>query len=208
MENTLNTPMTLYTDRVRLPQIDELSSTAPRVEMKQFDETLSDHTAIYYRTVAQADAIKAVAADPPKTVGDLWARYLKLVSTNAHYMKQLAALENGMSIIAAKMNDYADEQDWCDDYEYNLNKFNEALNDAGYSGWFAFTARQVQMRVRVERTRQVKEHVWIDMEVARGDEIDYYYATEVANEIDVDSWEIDDDHYDDSDYEVTDSETM
>lgn len=208
METTTLTPMTLYTDRVRVPQIQELDSDVPRVEMQQFDASYSANTATYFRSKVQADAIKAVVADPPKTVGELWVRYLKLVSSNAQYMKQLSALESGMSTIAEKMNAYAEDQDWCDDYEYQLNEFNGALSNAGYSGWFSFEGRKVQMRVRVQRDRTVKEYIWIDMELAKGEEVDYHDATEIAGEMDTDAWCIDDDHYDDGNYEITDTETI
>ena len=208
MEITTNTPMTLYTDRVRVPEVEDLSSNTPSVRTKQFDDTLSEHGAIYFRTLVQADALKAMVQTPPKTVGELWMRYLHLLSDYSRASKQLSALESGLSTIAEKMNEYADQQDWCDDYEYHLNEFNGALSNAGYNGWFSFEGRKVQMRVRVERERTVKEHTWVEVEVSKGEEVDYHYATEIAGEMDNDEWYIDDDHYNDSDYEITDSETI
>jgi hypothetical protein len=135
-------------------------------------------------------------------------RYLEMCRDYSRASSQLTALENGMSTIAAKMNEYADNEDWCDDYEYQLNEFNGALSNAGYTGWFEFEGRKVQMRVRVERNRIVREHIWIDMEVPKGDDPDYDYATELAGEMDVEDWNIDDDHYNDENYEVTDTETI
>ena len=208
METTIETPYSLYTDRVRVPEVQDIETNSPSVRTKQFDDTLSEHTAIYFRTVVQADALKAMLQSPPKTVGELWMRYLQLLSDHSRTSKQLSALESGLSTIAEKMNAYADDQEWCSDYEYQLNEFNGALSNAGYTGWFSFEGRTVQMRVRVERSRIVREHVWVEMEVPKGDDPDYYYATELAGEMDTDEWNIDDDHYNDENYEVTDTETI
>lgn len=208
MEITTNTPMTFYTDRVRVPEVEDLSSNSPSVRTKQFDDTLSEHSAIYFRTLVQADAIKAMLQTPPKTVGELWMRYLETLRDYSRVASQLTALESGMSTIAEKMNAYADDQEWCSDYEYQLNEFNGALSNAGYSGWFSFEGRKVQMRVRVERERTVKEHTWVEVEVSKGEEVDYEYATEIANDVDMDDWMVDDDHYNDGYYEITDTETI
>ena len=208
METEINTPFTFYTDRVRKPEVKDLDTSSPTVYTKQFDDTYSEHAAIYFRTTPQVNALKAMVQTPPKTVGELWMRYLEMLRDYSRTSSQLSALENGMTTIAAKMNEYADDQDWCNEYEYQLNEFNGALSNAGYSGWFSFEGRTQQMRVRVERVREVKEHVWIEMEVPKGDDPDYYYATELAGEMEVDEWNIDDDHYNDGNYEVTDTETI
>lgn len=208
METTIETPYSLYTDRVRVPEVQDLSSDSPSVRTKQFNETLSEQAAIYFRTLPQANGLKALIQNPPKTVGELWMRYLETLRDYSRTSSQLTALENGMSTIAEKMNEYADDQDWCSEYEYQLNEFNGALSNAGYTGWFSFEGRKVQVRVRVERTREVREYIWIDMEMPKGEEVDYHEATEIAGEMDIDAWCVDDDHYNDSDYEITDTETI
>lgn len=167
-------------------------------------ERYEEHQTLTVYGDAQRKAIDEARVTAPATVGELWTKYLELVVRNANVEKQLNALQNGMERVSRSMNEYADDQDFCDSYEDALNSMNSLLRDAGYTGWFEFEGRSEEVEVTVERQRVVRETTTVMVERKRGQEIDEDYAIDVASETDLDSWYVQDDHYNDSGYEVTD----
>jgi hypothetical protein len=202
VETPNNTPMTFYTDRVRMPDIPENSRGEYEIKPNTLSPKYTEHQSIVFYNTAMRTAIEQVKAYPPETVGDLWAKYLYLVAQHAQVNKSLNGLVSGLSVVNEKMNEYADDNNFCSSYEEALSDFNRALYEAGYSGYFEFTGREEEVQVTVRRQRTVLEEVTVSMTRMRDAEIDEDTAQELADEMD--TWtEIDYDYNTDY-YEVTD----
>lgn len=197
-------PYATYSDRVRMPEIKENEAGVLTVEFDQL-EPLENRVGIRltFGNTTQREAAQAIINNPPKTVGQLWHDYIRLVATHANTAKNLAGLENGLSEVNNYMNNYADDNNLCGDYEDALYKFTRFLTDNGYTGWFDFTGRMEQVTVTVERTRTVREYMTVNMERTKGDE-NVDFALEIAETSEAYEWTISDEEYDTSDYEVTD----
>ena len=104
------------------------------------------------------------------------------------------------------MNEYASINDFCETYEEALYNFNNTLAQQGYLGWFMFEGRMVSRRVLVQRVRHVQESIWVDVETRQGteDSLLSEEASEIAEGMDSMYWDVQDDEYDTTDYDVTD----
>lgn len=194
----------INSEHVRMPEIKENEIGNLSVDFEQL-QPLENRVgrSLTFGNTAQREAAQAIINNPPKTVGELWHDYLRLVAANANATKNLAALESGLHQVNNYMNNYADDNNLCGEYEDALYTFTRFLTDAGYTGWFEFTGRVEQVTVTVERTRTVREYMTVNMERNKGSE-DVDFALEIAETSEAYEWTISDEEYDTSDYEVTD----
>ena len=202
---TIKTPYAINTDRVRLPEIKENASGNLAVDFEPLQplENRLGKTLTFGNT-AQREAIQKIINDPPSTLGELWYDYLYLVAAQANSLKNLNALERGLGKVNTYLNEYADDQNYCSDYEAKLSDLNSLIVSEGYTGWFVFEGRTEEVNVTVERRRTVMETTVVTMERARGAEVDYDTATDLASDYDESLWEVTDECYDTDYYEVID----
>lgn len=199
---TTNTPQTFYTDRVRMPDIPENERGEYEIQTNTFSTKYSEHQRITFYNSSMREALDQVKANPPETVGELWAQYLYLVARQANTNKKLNGLERALSTINEQMNEFADNENFCSSYEDTLSDFNKYLYEAGYTGHFEFTGREEEVQVAVRRHRTVLEEVTVTMTRMHGQEIDEDMAQEMAEESDY--WNEIDSEYNTDYYEVTD----
>lgn len=197
-----NTPLTFYTDRVRMPDIPENSRGEYEIKANTLSPKYSEHQVITFYNTAQRTAIEEVKAYPPETVGELWAKYLYLVNQNASTSKQLAAVVSALGTINDQMNEFAEDQNFCDSYEQALSNFNVALSGAGYHGSFQFVGRTEEVQVTVRRQRTILEDTVVTMTRSHGDDIDEEVAQELADECSY--WDEVDSDYNTDCYEIVD----
>ena len=202
---TIKTPYAINTDRVRLPEIKENASGNLAVDFEPLQplENRLGKTLTFGNT-AQREAIQKIINDPPSTLGELWYDYLYLVAAQANSLKNLNALERGLGKVNTYLNEYADDQNYCSDYEAKLSDLNSLIVSEGYTGWFVFEGRTEEVNVTVERRRTIVETTVVTMERARGAEVDYDTATDLASDYDESLWEVTDECYDTDYYEVID----
>jgi hypothetical protein len=201
------TPMSLYTDRVTMPDIPMSTSGDPELQLNTLSAEFQDYQRVVFMSTAQKEALKRLQDNPPATVGHLWALYLQAVAALAQANKQNQAVVRGLGRINYEMNEFAEDQNFCDSYEEALRKFNDIFAEEGYN-FFDFEGRKTTMRLTIERERIVRETTTVDIEVPRSDDPDYDYAYEMASETDVEDWEIQDDNYDDRNYNVIQEEEV
>ena len=196
------TPRVLNTDRVTMPDIPISTSGDPELHLQTLSDKFYDYQRVVFMSTAQKEALKRLQDDPPATVGHLWALYLQAVAALAQANKNNQAIVRGLTRINGEMNEFAEDQNFCDSYEWDaLRKFNDILAEEGYN-FFEFEGRKTTMRLTIQRDRTVRETLEVEIEVARGEEPDHDYACDVASDTEVAYWEVQDDHYDDSDYQV------
>ena len=202
---TIKTPYAINTDRVRLPEIKENASGNLAVDFEPLQplENRLGKTLTFGNT-AQREAIQKIINDPPSTLGELWYDYLYLVAAQANSLKNLNALERGLGKVNTYLNEYADDQNYCSDYEAKLSDLNSLIVSEGYTGWFVFEGRTEEVNVTVERRRTVMETTVVTMERARGTEVDYETAVDLASGVDDSDWEVTDECYDTDYYEILD----
>ena len=201
------TPMSLYTDRVTMPDIPMSTSGDPELQLQTLSAEFQDYQRVVFMSTAQKEALKRLQDDPPTTVGHLWALYLQAVAALAQANKQNQAVVSGLGRVNYEMNEYADDQNFCDSYEEALRKFNDILAEEGYN-FFEFEGRKATMRLTIQRDRTVRETMEVEIEVPRLSDIDYDYAYEIANESSIDEWETQDDEYDTDHYDVIHQEEV
>lgn len=207
--NAINTPYALHTDRLRLPEIKENESGTLAVDFEPIQPL--EHRlgkSLIFGSTAQREAAQRVINDPPKTVGELWYDYLMLVAANATANKNLTALERGLGKVNAFLNEYAENENWCSEYEDKLSDMNTLITSEGYTGWFAFEGRTEEVDVIVERRRTVVETVTVRMEKPKGSDVNYETATDAAADYDDSDWEVTDECYDTDFYEVIDVQNV
>ena len=198
-------PYATNTDRLRLPEIEENDQGVLTVyyePLQPLVNRLGNH--LMFRSTAQREAAQRIINNPPKTLGELWYDYLNLVAANATAVKNLTALERGLGKVNTAMNEYADDQNWCGQYDETLPTFTRMLVEEGYTGWFEFIGRVEEVNVTVERRRVVTETITFSMERVKGAEFDYDSAIDLADGCDTEMWDIQDDCYDTDGYEVID----
>jgi hypothetical protein len=145
----------------------------------------------------------------PRSVGELTYRYAVALAAAESARKQLRVLENGLAGINLEMNEYAEENEFCNLYEQKLKIFNQALRDAGYTGGFEFVGRRYDGRARVRRHRVIIEEVWVDVTMNRNGELfDEEDATSIAEDLNPEDFDIVDEQYDTSDYEIMETEVL
>lgn len=202
---TISTPYALNTDRVRMPEIKENDRGMLSVDFEPL-QPLENRLgkSLTFGSTAQREAIQKIINDPPSTLGELWYDYLYLVAAQANSLKNLNALERGLGKVNTYLNEYADDNNYCSDYEAKLSDLNSLIVSEGYTGWFVFEGRTEEVNVTVERRRTIVETTVVTMERARGAEVDYDTATDLASECDESDWEVTDECYDTDYYEVID----
>ena len=178
------------------------------IELSKLSPQYSAESRVRFSTRDEKSLLEALRMNEPKSVGHLWAMYLKDRMELFRTRKQLTALQDGMSSVNDSMNDEANEQNLCSSYEDLLENLNSVLRAHGYTGWFEFTGRRRTMRLEVQRERVVRETTSVEIEVNHGDDPDYDIAYEMASEIETDAWYVQDDHYDDRDYQVIHEEEV
>lgn len=144
-----------------------------------------------------------VLNNPPATVGRLMYAWIASINNYARSNATLTALINGLQEINAEMNNYAEHNNLCSEYEEKLGIFNDMLRTAGYKGWFQFEGRERTYDVLVERDRTVTERIWTTVTVT-GTSIDDSEIADMAisqvEEMDDDAWEESESHA--SNYEM------
>jgi hypothetical protein len=149
------------------------------------------------------------AVRTPATVGELTYRYATLLASAESARKQLLALEDGLAGINLEMNEYAETANFCNEYEQKLKIFNQALRDAGYTGTFEFVGRMYDGRALVRRHRVIIEEVWVNVTMDRNGELfDEEDATSIAEDLNPEDFDIVDEQYDTSDYEIMETEVL
>lgn len=207
--NATLTPYALNTDRVRMPEIKENAQGSLSVDFEPLQPL--EHRlgkSLTFGSTAQREAAQRIINDPPKTVGELWYDYLMLVAAAASTAKNLTALESGLGKVNTFLNEYAENENWCPEYEDKLSDMNTLITSEGYTGWFAFEGRVEEVDVIVERRRTVVETVRVRMEKPRGSEVDYETATDAAADYSDSEWEVTDECYDTDYYEVVSIENV
>lgn len=202
-------PYATNTDRLRLPEIKENESGTLAVDFEQLQPL--EHRlgkSLTFGNTAQREAAQRIINDPPKTVGELWYDYLMLVAAQANSLKNLTALERGLSKVNAFLNEHAENENWCSEYEDKLSDMNSLIVADGYTGWFIFEGRTEEVDVMVERRRTVVETVTVRMEKPKGADVDYETAVDEAAEYDDSLWEVTDECYDTDYYEVVNVENV
>ena len=201
------TPMSLYTDRVAMPEISLSTSGDPELKLDTLSDKFADYQWLVFMSTAQKEALTRLQENPPATVGHLWALYLQAVAALAVANKNNQAVLRGLGRINFEMNEFADDRDFCDSYEDALRKFNDILAEEGYN-FFEFEGRKTTMRMTIQRDRTVRETMQVEIEVLRGQDPDYDYAYEIANDSMIDEWETQDEEYDTDRYDVIDTEEV
>jgi hypothetical protein len=195
------TPRVLNTDRVTMPDIPMSASGDPELQLNTLSDKFHDYQRVVFMSTAQKEALTRLQENPPATVGHLWALYLQAVAALAQANKNNQAVVRALSRINFEMNEYADDQNFCDSYENALRKFNDIFAEEGYN-FFDFEGRKTTMRLTIQRDRTVRETMTVEIEVPRLSETDYDYAYDIANDSMIDEWETEDDEHDTDNYQV------
>ena len=201
------TPRVLNTDRVTMPEIPMSTSGDPELQLNTLSAEFQDYQRVVFMSTAQKEALTRLQNDPPATVGHLWALYLQAVAALAQANKQNQAVVRGLTRINYEMNEYADDQNFCDSYEDALRKFNDIFAEEGYN-FFDFEGRKTTMRLTIQRDRTVRETLEVEIEVPRLSDIDYDYVYDIANDSSIDEWETQHDEYDTDNYNVIQEEEV
>lgn len=206
MNDTQLQPMTaIYAYTTPMPEMVD-DTSGPYLQINTLMPDAPDWDRLRFERECDRTALANVKDQPPKTVGELWVRYLRIVQTLANLQYQNNALTRALQTINQDMNEYASINDFCESYEEALHNFNRTLSKEGYTGWFMFEGRVVTRRVLVQRVRHVQESIWVDVETRQGteDSLLSEEAIEIAEGMDPAYWDVLDDEYDTTDYDVTD----
>jgi len=201
------TPMSLYTDRVTMPEITMSASGDPTLKLDTLSDKFADYQRLVFMSTAQKEALTRLQENPPATVGHLWALYLQAVAALAVANKNNQAVIRALGRINVGMNEFADDNNFCDSYEEALQTFNNIFSEEGYN-FFDFEGRTTTMRVTMQRDRTVRETMQVEIEVPRGQDPDYHYAYDIANDSMIDDWETQDEEYSMDRYDVIDTEEV
>lgn len=200
-------PMSFYTDRTRMPDIPVSASGDPELKLDTLSAEFADWQRLVFMSTAQKEALTRLQQNPPETVGHLWALYLQAVAALAQANKNNQAVVRGLSRINVEMNEFAEDQNFCESYEEALQKFNDILREEGFP-LFDFEGRKTTMRITIQRDRTVRETMDVEIDVFRNQDVDYDYAYEIANDSMLDEWETQDEEYDTDRYEVIHEEEV
>lgn len=149
--------------------------------------------------------VEKIINNRPSTIGELAYRYMETLQKLAISERLLTTLQTGLAKVNDLMNEYAENEDMCGDYERFLGKFNQAIADAGYRGNFEFIGRVQEKMFTVERHRTVVEQITVTLEVTRGQEDSAEEtAVEIAGDCSVEDWTVTDEEYSDEFYNVID----
>jgi hypothetical protein len=135
--------------------------TRYRVKQHWYQDDVDAYWEQVFSTPVEQQVFRAqVLNNPPATVGRLMYAWLTSINNYARANATLTALINGLQEINAEMNNYAEHNNLCSEYEEKLGLFNDMLRTAGYNGWFQFEGRERTYDVLVERQRTVTERTW------------------------------------------------
>lgn len=181
-----------------------------RVKQQWYEADAAEYWSKEFNSPAAQAVFRNEILNPPKTVGALQYSYVTAVHARTGFLQQLDTLIAGLQEINAEMNNYAEHNNLCSEYEEKLGIFNEMLRKAGYTGWFQFEGRERTYDVLVERTRTITERTWIQVTLTGSgnandhQEAAYERACSEAEEVDDSVWEETDTFYDN--YEVIECE--
>jgi hypothetical protein len=178
------------------------------IELSKLSPQYAAESRVRFSTLDEKSLLETLRMNEPKSVGHLWAMFLRERMELFRTRKQLVALQDGMSSVNESMNDEAKEQDLCSSYEDLLENLNSVLRAHGYTGWFEFTGRRRTMLLEVQRERVVRETTSVEIEVNHGDDPDYDLVYEMASDRETDEWYVQDDNCDERDYTVIHEETI
>ena len=133
-----------------------------------------DHHKVIFNNPQAAAAFTSHNPSSEITVGQLIYDHYKLVHKYAQGQRALESLVKGLQRINEMMNDYAEANNLCEEYEETLNEFNNVLSVAGYNGWFTFDGRQEDIAITIERERTIREQAVIYTSRRKGEDIDWY----------------------------------
>lgn len=180
--------------------------TCYKVKQNWYEADASDYYEQVFKTPQQKSAFRThFIQNQPNTVGALMYSWITAVNNYAAKEASLNSLLAGLQEINAQMNEYAEHNNLCSEYEEKLGIFNEMLRTAGYNGWFQFEGRERTYDVLVERTRTVTERMWTQVTVrgtSHRDEAIYEEAVSQVEDTDGDEWEESDSYCDN--YEMID----
>lgn len=167
--------------------------TCYRVKQNWYEADAIDYWEQVFRTPEQKSAFRIhFIQNQPKTVGALMYSWITAVNNYAAKEASLNSLLAGLQEINAQMNEYAETNNLCSEYEEKLGIFNDMLRTAGYNGWFQFEGRERTYDVLVERDRTVTERIWTTVTVT-GTSIDDSEIADMAisqvEDMDDDAWE-------------------
>lgn len=145
-----------------------------------------DHRKVSFKVPTATAAFTHNAPKGPTTVGHLIYDHYRLIKTYADSQRSLDSLIKGLQRINELMNEYAETNNLCSEYEETLEEFNNVLSVNGYSGWFVFEGRQEEVAVTIERERTIREQAVIHMSVRKGQEVDWY---DIQDEADYADWD-------------------
>lgn len=208
----METINTTYDNATNFPPVGEETvgdgSVDFYIELNKLSPQYSAESRVRFSTRDEKSLLETLRTNEPKSVGHLWAMYLKNRMELFRTRKRMTALEDGLTLVNGHMNNEADEQNMCSAYEELLVTLNDILRQNGYDGYFWFTGRTKTMRIEVQRERVVQETTTVELEVMHGDDPDYDMAYEMASEMDLMFWNVQDDHYNDMDYTVIHEEEV
>lgn len=108
----------------------------------------------------------------------LMSRTRSLASQVSDYQIRTARMETDWSFLNERLNEYADEQRMCPDYERRLDTWNEGLQLLKLEG----RKRDYTVRVAVEATYYIDVTVRASSEDAAHDEVNDAYASDLMEE--------------------------
>lgn len=160
-----------------------------------------DYRKLSFKTPAAKAAFMHHAPKGPKTVGHMIYNYYGLIKQYADSQSSLENLIKGLRRINELMNEYAETNNLCSEYEETLEEFNNVLCVAGYNGWFTFEGREEDVAITVERERTIREQAVIYTKRRKGNDIDWY---DIQDEVFDADWETTDDEVSVDDADIID----
>lgn len=194
----METINTTYNYATQMPDIVENGNGDPALNKQVLVPSAESWESIVFARTCEREALDRLKHNTPPTVGDLWWQYLIAVQQEARAANNQQVLVRALNRINTEMNEYADDQSFCEGYEEALERFNKILNEEGYNGYFSFEGRTETYTVRVTRHRIVKETIDVDIEMRKGssDLSVIQEAYEVAEEKETYEWDEEDTEYD------------
>jgi hypothetical protein len=144
----------------------------------------------------------------PKTVGKLVMGYLEAEKHNAMYKTRMDQLHVFFAEMNQTVNQYADQNDLCSEYERAIDTINETINRVIPWCSYEFTGRTTEYEVTVSRSRTIIEQITLTVERTHQED-SYDFDSKVIEEAQASwdsEWEATDESYSTGDYEVIDSE--
>jgi hypothetical protein len=189
---------TTYNYATQMPDIVENGNGDPALNKQVLIPAAESWENLIFARTCEREALDRIKRNTPPTVGDLWWKYLISVQQEARAADNQQVLVRALHRINTEMNEYADDQSFCEGYEEALERFNKILEQEGYNGFFSFEGRTETITVQVTRHRTVKETIDIDVVMRKGssDQQIIEEAYELAENEETHLWEEEDTEYD------------